>query len=48
MTNDFVRGGVSGVGFINIASGIAELTAIFAMRPLPTAEAPRDPAGIEP
>jgi hypothetical protein len=32
MTNDFVRGGVSGIGFINLGSGVAELIAIFILR----------------
>jgi hypothetical protein len=33
LTNNFVRGAVSGLGLINIAAGILELVALFASRP---------------
>jgi hypothetical protein len=33
MTNDFVRGGVSGVGLINLCAGVAELAGVFVLRP---------------
>lgn len=29
MTNNFVRGAVSGLGLVNVAAGIAELLALF-------------------
>ena len=32
MTNDFVRGGVSGVGLINLFAGVAELAGVFVLR----------------
>ena len=32
MTNDFVRGGVSGVGLINLCAGIVELAGVFVLR----------------
>jgi hypothetical protein len=32
MTNDFVRGGVSGVGLINLCAGVAELASVFVLR----------------
>jgi hypothetical protein len=44
MTNDFVRGGVSGIGFINLGSGIAELVAIFVLR----TSQPERPTTVEP
>jgi hypothetical protein len=32
MTNDYVRGAISGIGMINLWAGIRELTAIFTLR----------------
>jgi hypothetical protein len=32
LTNDFVRGAVSGLGLVNIGAGIAELFSLFAAR----------------
>ena len=32
LTSNYVRGGVSGLGAVNICAGIAELVAIFAAR----------------
>jgi ABC-type transport system involved in cytochrome c biogenesis permease subunit len=32
ITNDFVRGAISGVGLINVATGIAELASLFMAR----------------
>jgi hypothetical protein len=29
LTNDFVRGGVSGLGFVNLFAGLAELAPVF-------------------
>jgi hypothetical protein len=49
MTNDFVRGGVSGIGLINLGSGVAEIVGIFIMRGSPpelTGEASQGPSGI--
>jgi hypothetical protein len=34
ITNDFVRGAVSGLGLVNVAAGIAELFALFSARRL--------------
>jgi hypothetical protein len=34
ITNNFVRGAVSGLGLVNIAAGIAELFALFTARRL--------------
>jgi hypothetical protein len=31
-TNNFVRGGVTGLGFVNLVAGVSELTGIFALR----------------
>ena len=42
ITNNFVRGAVSGLGLINISTGLLELLAIFAAR------APERPASINP
>ena len=33
MTNNFVRGAVSGLGLVNCAAGIAELISLFVGRP---------------
>jgi len=35
VTNDFVRGGISGLGFVNLAAAFAELMPIFAGRERP-------------
>jgi ABC-type transport system involved in cytochrome c biogenesis permease subunit len=35
MTNDYVRGAVSGIGLINLCAGILELVAIFTLRDVP-------------
>jgi hypothetical protein len=49
-TNDFVRGGITGLGLVNVLAGLAELGSIFmsrssetpsAMAQPPTAEDPR-------
>ena len=32
MTNNFVRGAVSGLGVVNLFAGFAELATIFALR----------------
>lgn len=32
ITNDFVRGGVSGLGFVNLIAGFAELGPVFGAR----------------
>lgn len=32
VVNDFVRGGVTGLGFVNLAAGIADLIPIFLRR----------------
>jgi hypothetical protein len=32
MTNNFVRGAVSGLGIVNVAAGIGELVALFVAR----------------
>ncbi|OFW02048.1 MAG: hypothetical protein A3I61_00870 [Acidobacteria bacterium RIFCSPLOWO2_02_FULL_68_18] len=42
ITNNFVRGAVSGLGVINVAVGVRELVAIL------TARTPRRPASITP
>lgn len=36
ITNDFVRGGVSGLGLLNIAAGAVELVSMFMSRDLPS------------
>jgi hypothetical protein len=33
VTNDFVRGGISGLGIVNVVVGITELSRVFASRP---------------
>lgn len=43
MTNDFVRGGVSGVGLINLCAGVAELAGVFVLRPPVRHEMPDPP-----
>ena len=40
ITNNFVRGAVSGLGVINLASGLGELIAIFLARNTDTDPAP--------
>ncbi len=40
ITNNFVRGAVSGLGVINLASGLSELIAIFLARNTDTGAAP--------
>ncbi len=35
VTNDFVRGGVSGLGVVNLVAGFSELVPIFAVRDHP-------------
>jgi hypothetical protein len=42
MTNNFVRGAVSGLGVINVAVGLGELVSML------TARAPERPASINP
>jgi hypothetical protein len=32
LTNDFVRGGVSGLGVVNLCAGFADLTVLFGAR----------------
>jgi hypothetical protein len=32
LTNNFVRGGVSGLGVLNLAAGLAELAPVFSTR----------------
>jgi hypothetical protein len=32
LTNHFVRGGVSGLGLVNVFAGFAELVPVFAVR----------------
>src|SRR5271167_1678838 len=32
LTNDFVRGGLSGLGLVNVFAGFAELVPVFAVR----------------
>jgi len=32
VTNDFVRGAISGLGFVNLFAGFAELVPVFAAR----------------
>lgn len=32
ITNNFVRGGISGLGFVNLVAGFAELVPLFAAR----------------
>lgn len=32
LTNDFVRGAVSGLGFVNLFAGVAELVPVLALR----------------
>jgi hypothetical protein len=32
LTNNFVRGAISGIGLVNVISGIAELAAVFLVR----------------
>jgi ABC-type transport system involved in cytochrome c biogenesis permease subunit len=39
MTNDYVRGAVSGIGLINLCAGILELAAIFTLRDVPISRA---------
>ena len=34
ITNDFVRGAVSGLGLVNVCAGIADLAAVFSARRL--------------
>ena len=41
LTNDFVRGAVTGLGVVNLFAGFAELASLFAVR------APRDPMSDE-
>ena len=33
LTNNFVRGAVSGLGFVNLFAGFADLAVLFAARP---------------
>lgn len=33
LTNNFVRGAVTGLGLVNLAAGVADLGALFAARP---------------
>lgn len=33
LTNNFVRGGVTGLGLVNLVAGFAELAFVFAARP---------------
>jgi hypothetical protein len=32
LTNDFVRGGVSGLGVVNLFAGLADLALVFTVR----------------
>jgi len=32
LTNNFVRGGVTGLGLVNLCAGFADLTRVFAAR----------------
>ena len=49
MMNDFVRGAVSGIGFLNLGSGVAELVAIFILRgPQAAVPSSPEPTGILP
>jgi hypothetical protein len=42
LTNNFVRGGVSGLGVVNLFAGFADLTSLFGLRP-PGASGPDEP-----
>ena len=35
LTNNFVRGAVTGLGFVNLCAGFADLTLVFAARERP-------------
>ena len=35
LTNNFVRGAVTGLGLVNLAAGFADLAHLFASRPMP-------------
>ncbi len=43
MTNDYVRGAISGIGLVNVATGIAELSSIFMARNQDVDDAPLPP-----
>ncbi len=43
LTNDFLRGAVTGVGVVNLWAGFSDLAFVFAMRTRGEAVAPDDP-----
>ncbi|HJO39269.1 MAG: hypothetical protein QGG24_02205 [Vicinamibacterales bacterium] len=47
LQNHFVRGGVSGVGVINLAAGFAELVALMAPAPPPSNISGRPPISVD-
>jgi hypothetical protein len=45
ITNNFVRGGVTGLGFVNLVAGFSELARLFAPRhQSPVGDRPGDPS----
>jgi hypothetical protein len=42
LTNNFVRGGVSGLGLVNLFAGFADLASLFGLRP-PGPSGPDEP-----
>lgn len=48
ITNNFIRGAVTGLGVINVLAGVAELVSLFMARRVdPPASVARSPAGEE-
>jgi len=43
ITNDFVRGAISGIGLVNVVVGVAELTSLFMARDQDLHSAPLPP-----
>jgi hypothetical protein len=41
VTNNYVRGGISGLGLVNIVAGFADLARVFAARESSSDDAPR-------
>lgn len=43
--NDFVRGGITGLGFVNLVAGVFELLPMFTVRHQPRTTPPDSPGG---
>jgi hypothetical protein len=48
LTNNFVRGAVSGLGLVNLFAGFADLALLFAARPSSASECPERVDGRDP